>query len=88
MAGDVFQELTQVVEGRVGGYLGPTHNFQSVAAALKANGSRRVTALVIARWLNPDAWQPVADFLEQNGNSGYSPTICPVGVCDTRLSQG
>lgn len=56
-------------------------NVQSVAAALKANGSGRVTALVIARWLNPAAWQPAADFLERNGNSGYSPTICPVGVC-------
>ena len=56
-------------------------NVQSVAAALKAKGSRRVTALVIARWLTPDGWKPTADFLENHGNSGYSPRICPVGVC-------
>ena len=50
---------------------------QSMANSLKDAGARRVTALILARWLDTE-WTPTAAFLKQNPHRDFDPTVCPL----------
>lgn len=50
-------------------------HLESSAAALHAAGARRVTALVVARWLDP-SWGPTAELIDQL-TSDFDPDVCP-----------
>lgn len=51
-------------------------HVQSVALALKQAGVRRVTALVMARWLDP-AWSTTRSFISDRLDADFEPYVCP-----------
>lgn len=52
------------------------NHLYSAAAALKGAGATRVTALVIARWLD-NSWGDTAALLRQVSRDTYDPDLCP-----------
>jgi hypothetical protein len=51
-------------------------HVQSAAAALKLAGARRVTTLVLARWLDP-GWSHTGKFIQEQLQTDFDPDICP-----------
>lgn len=50
---------------------------QSMAVSLKDAGARRVSALILARWLDPE-WAATAAFLEDRPHQDFDPAVCPL----------
>lgn len=51
-------------------------HVQSVALTLKKAGAHRVTALVMARWLEP-SWSTTRPFINDRLTSDFEPYVCP-----------
>lgn len=51
-------------------------HIQSAAAAIKDAGASRVTALLLARWLEP-TWGTTKDFIKDNLTLDFDPNVCP-----------
>lgn len=64
-------------------------HIQSAAVALRASGATAVTAVVLARWLDP-GWSPTATFLTTLLGKDYDIFHCPVfpETCSAELGNG